>query len=255
MTRPATIRYPPRPASCSSEDSCCSSDLDSWAALSSARSLALAACRDVILLSEDGPPVTQSKTEDTGLVTSLAARSTGPKMPAPTPRAGEVPPSRKSIVISATAAIRRIPRTRRPRRGSCLRLLAGAAWRPPVYSAPGLGHENRTQHVEIVHALPGTQYHRVERVVGHVDGHPCLFADPLVKAAQQRSAAGQGNAPFHDVTRELRRALVQRGLHRVDDQIKGFLDGAPDLGGRNNDRLGQPADQVAPADLGVRLVG
>src|ERR1700761_6539258 len=157
MTLAATIRYPPRPASCRSDWSCFSSVLDSWASLSSARSLAFWACSEAILLSEDGPPVTQSKTEDTGLVTSLATRSTGPKTVDPTLRADEVPPSRKSIVISATAAIRRTPRTRRTRRVSCMRLLAGAAAGggpfTQLYSAPGLGHENRTQHLEIVHAL------------------------------------------------------------------------------------------------------
>src|ERR1700727_4035384 len=99
MTRAATIRYPPRPASFSSDDSWLSSALDSWAALRSARSLALAACSEAILLSADGPPVTPSKTDDTGLVTLLATRSTGPQTLDPTPRAGEVPPSRKSIVI------------------------------------------------------------------------------------------------------------------------------------------------------------
>src|SRR5271166_160086 len=252
MTLAATIRYPPRPASCRREDSWASSVLLSCAVLSSARSWALAFCRAAILLAAEGPPVTQSKNDETGLVTSLVTRSTGPKMAAPTPRTGDEPLSRKSTVISATAAISRTPRTRRTRRVSCNATPRGRRSRGgPFASAPALGHENLAQRVEVLDALAGPEHHRVQRVVGHVDGHARLLADPLVEPAQQGPAAGQGDAPVHNVTGELGRALVQRRLHRVDDQVNRFLDGPPDLGGGNYDRLRQAADQVPAADLRV----
>ena len=48
----------------------------------------------------EGPPVIESNRLATGSVTSCVTRSTGPKMSAPTFRAGEAPPSLKSSVIS-----------------------------------------------------------------------------------------------------------------------------------------------------------
>src|ERR1700733_596574 len=120
--------------------------------------------------------------------------------------------------------------------------------------APGLRHQDLAQRLEVLDTLAGPQRHRVERVVGHVDRHARLFPQPLVKPTQQRAATGQRDAAVHDVTGELGRALVQRGLHGVDDHGEWFLNRAPDLLGGDDDRFRQPAHQVTAADLGVRLV-
>src|SRR4051794_6316130 len=69
------------------------------------------------------------------------------------------------------------------------------------------------------------------------------------------TAAGEDDAPVHDVAGELRRGLVERRLDRVDDLVDRFLDRLADLLGAHDDRLGQTGDEVAAADLGVRLVG
>ena len=78
---------------------------------------------------------------------------------------------------------------------------------------------------------------------------------PLVEAGQQGSPAGEDDAAVHDVAGELRRRLVQCGLHRIDDRVDGLLDGFADLRVADHDRLGQAADQVAAADLGLLLLG
>src|ERR1700683_1687194 len=120
--------------------------------------------------------------------------------------------------------------------------------------APGLRHQDLAQRLEVLDTLAGPQRHRVERVVGHVDRHARLFPPPLLKPTPQRAATGQRDAAVHDVTGELGRALVQRGLHGVDDHGEWFLNRAPDLLGGDDDRFRQPAHQVTAADLGVRLV-
>src|SRR6266700_4320201 len=80
------------------------------------------------------------------------------------------------------------------------------------------------------------------------------FAQPLIEAAQQRATAGQGDTAVHDVAGKLGRALVERGLDDVHDGADGFGDRVPDLPARNYDGLRQAADQVAAADLDVRLL-
>ena len=42
-----------------------------------------------------------------------------------------------------------------------------------------------------------------------LDRHPCLVAQPLIKAAQQGTTAGQGDTAVHDVAGQLGRALVR----------------------------------------------
>ena len=50
-----------------------------------------------------------------------------------------------------------------------------------------------------------------------------------VEPDQQRAATGDHDAPLHDVGRELRRRLVERDLHRVDDRRDRLLDRLADL--------------------------
>src|SRR6202050_513135 len=128
-----------------------------------------------------------------------------------------------------------------------------ASWAAGHSATPGLRYQHLAQRLEVLDALAGSQCHRVERVVGQVDRHARLFPQPLVKPTQQRPATGQRDAAVHDVTGELGRALVERGLNGVDDHRERFLDGPADLLGGDHDRLRQPAHQVTAADLGVRL--
>src|SRR5664280_1494151 len=79
--------------------------------------------------------------------------------------------------------------------------------------------------------------------------------EPLIEPAEQGAPAGEHDAPVHHVASQLRRALVQRRLDRVHDRVDRLLDGLADLLRTDDDRLGQAADQVASANLGMRLIG
>src|SRR5438067_4996394 len=115
-------------------------------------------------------------------------------------------------------------------------------------------YQHLLEGVEVLNALARAEHDRFQRIVGQVDRNPCFFAQPLIEAAQQRTAAGQGDTAVHDVAGKLGRALVERGLDDVHYGADGFGDRVPDLPGRNDDGLRQAADQVTAADLGVRLV-
>jgi len=72
-----------------------------------------------------------------------------------------------------------------------------------------------------------------------MDRHPCLFAQPLIEAAQQSTTAGERDTAVHDVAGKLGRALVERGLDDVHDGADGSLDRVPDLLGADHDGLRQ----------------
>src|SRR5690606_11446386 len=148
-------------------------------------------------------------------------------------------------VVGAYASISTIRRTRgdRPVRRN-----------QNVVSSARLGVQHLLQRLELLDALAGAERHAVQRVLGDVDRHAGLTAQPFVEAAQQRSAAGQDDAPVHDVAGQLRRAFVEGRLHGVHDGVDGLLDRLAHFGGGDDDGLGQPGDEVPAADLGV-LVG
>src|ERR1700722_6896876 len=175
-------------SSCSSCASCFFAAWLSDAELSSARSAAFCRCRLAIVLCAEGPPVIESNRLATGPVTSCVTCSTGPKMSAPAFLAGDAPPSLKSSVIRTTAMSKSTPRTRRVRRLSCTSAprppaaAAERAWRGAPgnrrrLSAPGVGHQDLTQGLEVLDALAGAEDHGVERVVRHLHGHPGLLPD------------------------------------------------------------------------------
>src|SRR5262252_4072766 len=266
MTLAGTTRYRPRPASWSN---CCS-----WAAsvllicawLSSPRSWTTSRCSALILAWSRDPAPTLEKKPATGRPTALATFSADPNSPPPnarSPRTGAAEEFLASRVIRASATARSTPTTRRVRRLSCTESPhSGRVPRPSCErrgrrrgSATGFRHEYLAKRVKVLHALAGSQHHRIERVVGQVDGHAGLLAQALVEPAKEGAATSEGDALVHDVTGQLGRALVQGGLDRVDDERQRLLDGTADLLGRDHDGLRQPADQVPAADLGVRLVG
>src|SRR5215210_768069 len=77
-----------------------------------------------------------------------------------------------------------------------------------VTSSARLGVQHLLKRLELLDALPGAERHAVERVLGDVDRHAGLPAQPLVEPAQQGATAGEDDAAVHDVAGELRRALV-----------------------------------------------
>ena len=82
-----------------------------------------------------------------------------------------------------------------------------------------LDDENSTpfERVELLEGLTAADRHAVQRVVGDEDRHAGLVLEAGVEAVEQRAAAGEHDALLHDVGGELRRRLVERDLHGVDD--------------------------------------
>src|SRR5215831_5963996 len=266
MTLAGTTRYRPRPASWSN---CCS-----WAAsvllicawLSSPRSWTTSRCSALILAWSRDPAPRLEKKPATGCPTALATLSADPNSTPPnarSPRTGAAEEFLASRVIRASATARSTPRTRRVRRLSCTESPHSGRGRGHRVSAvsrrrgsaTGFRHEYLAKRVKVLHALAGSQHHRIERVVGQVDGHAGLLAQALVEPAKEGAATGQSDAPVHDITGQFGRALVQGGLDRVDDERQRLLDGAADLLSGDHDGLRQPADQVPAADLGVGFLG
>src|SRR5438477_295884 len=62
--------------------------------------------------------------------------------------------------------------------------------------------QDALEHVEVLEALPGTLYDRVERVGGDDERHAGFVAQPLTQAEKQRASAGHDDAARHDVGRE-----------------------------------------------------
>ena len=69
-----------------------------------------------------------------------------------------------------------------------------------------------------------------------------------VEPGQQRAAAGHDDALIHDVGDELRRRLLDRVLHGVDDLGDRRLDGLADLVGPDLDAARQTGQQVPAAE-------
>jgi hypothetical protein len=84
-------------------------------------------------------------------------------------------------------------------------------------------------------------------------GHLALIAQALLQSLQERTASGQSDAAVHDVTRELRGRTVEGLLDGGDDVADRLLHRLPHLLGSQLDRLRQPGDEVAAADLGPHL--
>src|ERR1700733_3063842 len=118
-----------------------------------------------------------------------------------------------------------------------------------VVRLPSVGNEYLAQGVKVLDAFAGAEHNGVERAVRDVHGHSRLLPDALVESAQQGAAAGEGDATVHHVARQLGRALVERGLDRVDDEVDGLVERLSDLGGGDEDRLGQAGDEGPAADL------
>src|ERR1700677_2502025 len=130
----------------------------------------------------------------------------------------------------------------------------GTLGKPVVRSASGSGDQHPLQRFELFQALTTTDGNAVQGVPGHDDRHPRLMLQTRFQPVEERSPTGQHDALLHDVRRQFRRRPVQRDLDGVDDGGHRLLDGTPDLLGGDNDRLREPAHEVAATDLRVQLL-
>src|SRR6478735_4482100 len=116
------------------------------------------------------------------------------------------------------------------------------------------GEQDALQRLELLQRLTRADGDAAERVLRGDDRHAGLVAEPGLEAVEQCATAGEDDALLHDVGGQLGRRLVEGHLDRIADRGDRLGDGLADLGGGGDDRLGQPGDEVATADLGVELL-
>ena len=86
-------------------------------------------------------------------------------------------------------------------------------------------------------------------------GHLRLVAQPLVEPLQERATACEHDSSIHDVRCKLGWRLVERRLDRVDDLGNRILERATNLFRGDDHRLRKAREHVAPAHLGLHLLG
>src|SRR2546428_3519335 len=111
------------------------------------------------------------------------------------------------------------------------------------------GDEASAEELEVLERETGALGHAVERVLGHVAGHPGDLGEELVHVAQERAAPGKHHALVDNVGRELGRGLFEYGLHRADAQLEHGVHRLGDLVRADRDRAWETGDEVATADL------
>ena len=103
--------------------------------------------------------------------------------------------------------------------------------------------------------LAGTEHHRLERRIDPTHGHVGLGGEAQIHAFQHSATTDQVHALHDEILCELRRSLGETAHDRIHHRRDGFLDGNPDLVGREHHRLGQATHELTAADLGTDLVG
>src|SRR5262245_37811464 len=108
--------------------------------------------------------------------------------------------------------------------------------------------------VEVLDDEPGAAGDAGQRVLGDPDGHVDLLADGAVDAADERAAAGHGDAALGEVGRELGRRLFERLLDGVDDGVERLLHGLADLLAGDRHLAGHHGHDIAAADFEGELL-
>src|SRR6185436_14596742 len=129
----------------------------------------------------------------------------------------------------------------------------------PCASSPALvdvlvAFERVLELVEVLDHESGAAGDAGERVLGDPDGHVDLLADRAVDAADERAAAGHGDAALGQVGRELGGRLFQRLLDGVDDGVERLLHGLADLLAGDGHLAGHHGHDVAAADFEGQLL-
>src|SRR5690606_32769080 len=118
---------------------------------------------------------------------------------------------------------------RRPLRGNCQ--LSHGPW-PPVAGAGSVGGEELVAvHVQQLQRASAAAGHAGQRVFGDLHVQAGFLAEQLVQVLQQGAAAGEHDAALGHVRAELRRGLLQRLAHRLDDAGQRFAQRVEHLAG------------------------
>src|SRR5215207_9663595 len=263
ITRAATGSVPRgKPSSCLSPTrplSCAASRCAVCASESAARSRSTSRFRSLFSPFASKVSPAQPNRSRTGLSARLAPVSIGAKAScAPRWNAWKKPPP-DSPKYAVRIAIDRATKTASAARRLRTTFLS---YTPGALRAAGLPPSARSgilvaavDRLELLEAAAGADRHTRERRLGQVRGHLRLVAQAVVEPLEERAAAGEHDAAVHDVRGQLRRRAVERFLDGVDDRLERLLERHPDLLAREDDRLRQPRDEVAAADLGLHLLG
>src|SRR2546427_5769118 len=95
--------------------------------------------------------------------------------------------------------------------------------------APVRGDQHPLQDFELLQALPRTDGHARQRVLGNMNRHSGLMLQTLVHSLEERPTTGQDDPALHDIGRQLGRTPVEGVPHSVDDRVDRLLQGLADL--------------------------
>src|SRR4029077_2491500 len=89
--------------------------------------------------------------------------------------------------------------------------------------------EASAEEVEMLERETGALGDAVQRVLGHIAGDAGDLRQELVHVAKERATAREHHALVDDVRCELRRSLLENGLHRTHDLLKNGIHRFGDL--------------------------
>src|SRR2546423_2918473 len=109
--------------------------------------------------------------------------------------------------------------------------------------------EASAEEVEVLEGHSRPLGDAVERVFGDVAGDASDLREELVHVAQERATTGKDHAFVDDVGRELRRGLLENGLHRAHDLLQDRVHRLGDLVRSDRDRSRQAGDEIPTPHL------
>src|SRR5205085_10054878 len=107
----------------------------------------------------------------------------------------------------------------------------------------------------LFHRAPGAQSDAGQGIVRNRHRQAGFVAQHLVEALQQGAAAGEHDALVDNVGGQLRRRILERDTHALDDRADRFGQCLRDLLLVDRDLLGDAVDQVAALDVNGLAVG
>src|SRR5690606_14259067 len=115
--------------------------------------------------------------------------------------------------------------------------------------------ENGAQLFKVLKGFAAATYHAGERIFGHHHRQAGFFLEQAVQVAQQRAAAGQGDALVGDVGAQFGGRLFQRDLDGRHDLVERIGERFQDFVGRHREAARHAFGQVAPLDFDLAHFG
>src|SRR5690606_25291122 len=115
--------------------------------------------------------------------------------------------------------------------------------------------ENGAQFLKVLERLAAAAHHASQGILGHHDGQAGFFLEQAVEVAQQRAAAGQGDALVGDVRAQFGRGLLEGDLDRGNDLVERIGERLEDFVGRHREAARHALGQVAALDFDLAHLG